>query len=195
MKEFTVNGKRYRGVSLLGRGYYSETWLVTDGQAQYALKKIRDSFSDAESDEQLQNSADAYNRLKNDGIPVPALIETDRANRSVLKEYIAGEPVAYLVLRDEMSGECLRQAQSLWETAQAAGYRLDGHSMNYIWTGKRLVYIDYAVYEPLPDPESDSFARQKQYYWSRTPEFARFMLRMTEALYGSEREDGSGKDT
>ena len=94
-----VNGKVYEVVRLLGKGKGGYSYLVTDGETEYVLKQIHHepcayyTFGD-----KLASELRDYERLSQVGIPLPRLLEVDKAQERLLKQYIDGDTVDKLVL-------------------------------------------------------------------------------------------------
>ena len=88
-KTMTVNGKEYKIIKLLGKGKGGYSYLVTDGNNEYVLKQIHHEPCEYyKFGDKLQSELDDYARLCAVGIPIPKLIDVDRANERILKEYI-----------------------------------------------------------------------------------------------------------
>lgn len=85
---------------------------VTDGKKEYVLKQIHhEPCSYYQFGDKLQSELDDYKRLLDIGIVMPKLLDYDRENERILKEYIKGETVFYMVLNDCLPNACIEQVR------------------------------------------------------------------------------------
>ncbi len=169
MEALSVNGKAYQVLRLLGKGKGGYSWLVSGGETLYVLKQIHHepceyyTFGD-----KLAAELRDYERLFALGIPMPRLLEVDREQERLLKEYIDGDTVDTLVSEDRLPTNCLEQIQAMCRTLYAAGLNIDYYPTNFIpWNGT-LYYIDYECNGYM---EQWNFENWGGKYWSKTPEF------------------------
>lgn len=169
----SVNGRRFSVLRLLGHGKGGYSYLVeADGQ-RYVLKQIHHepcsyySFGD-----KLAAELRDYARLSALGIPMPRLLDTDKAQERILKEYIAGETVLALLLRGVPLAPYLAQVQAMCRILYANGLNIDYFPTNFVPQDGTLYYIDYEcnAYDSKWD-----FANWGVRYWSRTPELERYL--------------------
>ena len=89
MDIMTVNGREFRVIRLLGKGKGGYSWLVTDGRTEYVLKQIHhEPCSYYQFGDKLASELRDYARLEEIGIPMPVLLDVDREQERILKEYI-----------------------------------------------------------------------------------------------------------
>ena len=92
--EFTLNGKRYEVLGFLGKGKGGYSYLVTDGAGRYTLTKLHHEPCDYYTfGDKLGSELRDYERLRNLGIPMPVLLDVDREQELLLKEYIDGPSI------------------------------------------------------------------------------------------------------
>ena len=97
--ELTINGNPYQVLRLLGKGKGGYSYLVTDGESQYVIKQIHHEPCDYyQFGDKLASELRDYERLKNIGIPMPRLLDVDREQERILKEYIPGDTIDRYVL-------------------------------------------------------------------------------------------------
>ena len=169
MEQMTLNGKTYNVIRLLGKGKGGYSYLVTDGQRQYVLKQIHhEPCSYYQFGDKLGSELRDYERLRAIGIPVPALLDVDREQERILKEYIDGDTIDRLILRGEMRPEYLVQIRAMCETLYAADTNIDYYPTNFAVQNGILYYIDYECNSYM---EQWDFEHWGQKYWSMTPEF------------------------
>ncbi len=169
MEQMTLNGKTYNVIRLLGKGKGGYSYLVTDGHRQYVLKQIHhEPCSYYQFGDKLGSELRDYERLRAIGIPVPELLDVDREQERILKEYIDGDTIDRLILRDEMRPEYLVQIRAMCETLYAADTNIDYYPTNFAVQNGILYYIDYECNSYM---EQWDFEHWGQKYWSMTPEF------------------------
>ncbi len=107
-----VNGKEYSIVRLLGKGKGGYSYLASDGERQYVLKQIHHEPCDYyQFGNKMEAEMNDYRRLKEAGIRMPELLESDIREERILKEYIEGKTIYELVRHDEMEPEYLSQVR------------------------------------------------------------------------------------
>ena len=88
MEQMFVNGKPYRVISLLGHGKGGYSYLaVDDAGKQYVIKQIHHEPCDYyQFGDKLQSELRDYQRLREIGIPIPALLDVDALKASENQE-------------------------------------------------------------------------------------------------------------
>ena len=148
MKSIDVNGKTFAVVKLLGKGKGGYSYLVTDGKSQFVVKQIHHEPCDYYTfGDKLAAELNDYARLSAVGIPLPRLIDADKTNERILKEYIDGEVVSDLVARREVKPEHFDQVRDMCKKLYAAGLNIDYYPTNFIDRDGTLYYIDYECNE------------------------------------------------
>ena len=169
MERINVNERFYEVLRLLGKGKGGYSYLVTDGQKEYVLKQIHHESCDYYTfGDKFQSELDDYGRLLALGIPMPALLDVDRAQDRLLKEYIRGDTVDVVVKEDRMKPQYRQQIQTMCESLYAAGLNIDYYPTNFVVQGDVLYYIDFECNNYM---EQWDFEHWGQMYWSKTPEF------------------------
>lgn len=169
MEQLTLNGRAYTVLKLLGKGKGGYSYLVTDGDQQYVLKQIHHepcayyTFGD-----KLQSELNDYEKLSKLGIPLPQLLAVDQAQERILKEFIPGDTIEKIILRDEMRPEYLAQMKAMCETLYAAGLNIDYYPTNFAIRDGRVYYIDYECNGYMHEWNFENWGSK---YWSKTPEF------------------------
>ena len=164
-----INGKDYTVIKLLGKGKGGYSYLVTDGTAQYVLKQIHHEKCDYYTfGDKLASELGDYETLSRIGLPLPKLLDVDREQERILKEYIDGDTIDRHVLKDTMKPEYLMQMQSMYEKLYAANLNIDYYPTNFVVQEGVLYYIDYECNQYMRQWD---FAHWGCKYWSKTPEF------------------------
>ncbi len=164
----TVNGRAYTLLRLLGKGKGGYTWLAERDGARYALKQIHHEPCDYyQFGDKLAAELRDYETLSALGVPMPRLLDADRAGERLLKELLPGETVYRLALRNAVEPWHWEQVRALSQTLREAGWNIDWFPTNFIPGGDTLYYVDY---ECNPYMDQWSFENWGARYWSRTPE-------------------------
>ena len=156
-------------VRLLGKGKGGYSYLVTDGEREYVLKQIHHepceyyTFGD-----KLRSELRDYEKLRHLGLPIPELLAVDEENERILKEYIAGDTIYDLLLRDEMKPDYLKQMKEMCALLYPAHTNIDYFPTNFVVRDGRLWYIDFECNDYMPQWDFEHWGIK---YWSKTPEF------------------------
>ena len=167
--EFTLNGKRYEVLRFLGKGKGGYSYLVTEGVGRYTLKKIHHepceyyTFGD-----KLGSELRDYERLRAVGLPLPELLEVDREQEIILKEYIDGPSIYELVRKGEMIPDYYHQVRAMCAKLYPVGLNIDYFPTNFIVQEGKLFYIDYECNEYMERWDFDHWGND---YWWKSPVF------------------------
>lgn len=169
----TVNGVDFQVKRLLGKGKSGYSFLVSDGGQDYVIKQIHHEPCEYyQFDNKLNSEIRDYKRLKEIGIPMPALLAVDLEQERILKEYIEGETVFDLVLNKKIKPAYLQQMKEMTKLLYPAGLNIDYFPTNFVVREDRLFYIDF---ECNPYMEKWNFENWGQAYWSQTAEFLEYV--------------------
>ena len=140
----TVNGKPFSVIRLLGKGKGGYSYLVTDGSQESVLKQIHhEPCAYYQFGNKIEAELRDYQRLRAIGIPMPAMLDVDLENERILKEYVEGDTIYDLVLRDQMRPEYVEQVQAMCRLLYPANTNIDYFPTNFVVRGNQLVYIDF----------------------------------------------------
>lgn len=168
----SVNDKNYSIIKLLGKGKGGYSYLVSDSEKEYVLKQIHHEPCDYyQFGDKLQAELNDYKKLKTAGIRIPALIETDKENERILKEYIKGDIVYDLVLKDGVKPCYLEQLKEMLKLLYPADLNIDYFPTNFVVQDELLYYIDF---ECNKYSEKWNFENWGMKYWSKTKEFLEY---------------------
>ena len=169
MERMTVNQKEYDVCRLLGKGKGGYSWLVSDGRERYVLKQIhQEPCAYYQFGDKMAAELNDYQCLSQIDIPLPRLIDADREQERILKEYIEGETVYEMVLRGALPSGCLEQVREMCRLLYGAGRNIDYFPTNFILQKGTLYYIDYECNAYMPEWNFENWGIR---YWSQTPEF------------------------
>ena len=168
----TVNNKEYTVVKLLGKGKGGYSYLVTDGTREYVLKQIHHEPCDYyRFGDKLASELRDYQLLMNLGIPMPKLLDADREQERILKEFIPGDTIYRLVKEGRMEEDYFRQMEELCRLLYPANTNIDYFPTNFVVCSGKLYYVDY---ECNPYMEQWDFEHWGIAYWRKTPEFLEY---------------------
>lgn len=169
MDTMTVNHREYEIIDFLGKGKSGYSYLATDGLRKFVLKKIHhEPCSYYQFGDKMEAEIADYRRLQKIGIRMPKLLEVDREQEVIGKEYIEGDTIYDLVLQDRMKDEYLIQVKDMCSLLYAANTNIDYFPTNFVACKGTLYYIDY---ECNDYKEEWNFENWGIKYWSKTKEF------------------------
>ena len=169
MEILTVNNRAYRVDRLLGKGKGGYSYLVHDDAGQYVLKQIHhEPCSYYQFGDKLTSELRDYDTLCAVGIPLPRLLDVDRAQERILKEYIEGDTIWEKVEQDAMEQSYFDQINAMCGLLYPAGLNIDYFPTNFVVQNGRLFYIDYECNGYM---EQWNFENWGSKYWWKSPEF------------------------
>jgi tRNA A-37 threonylcarbamoyl transferase component Bud32 len=169
VEKMTVNGREFQVLKLLGKGKGGYSYLVTDGGKKFVLKQIHHEPCDYYTfGDKLGSELRDYETLKNLGIPMPELLDVDRAQERLLKTFIDGDTVNVLVKEDRMEPSFYDQIHAICQKLYAASLNIDYYPTNFVVQDGMLYYIDFECNGYM---EQWNFENWGCKYWSKTPEF------------------------
>lgn len=170
--KISVNGKDFTIIRLLGKGKGGYSYLATNGAEKYVLKQIHHEPCDYyEFGNKIESEIRDYSKLREIGIRIPVLIDVDRENERILKQFIDGETVYELILRGEMKSDYLEQLRNMCKLLYAANTNIDYFPTNFVIQNEEMFYIDF---ECNKYSEQWNFENWGAKYWSKTPEFLKY---------------------
>lgn len=112
-----------------------------------------------------------YNRLKSIGISMPEMLDVDRTNERIVKEFIDGDTAYALVLTDRLPENCLFQVKEMCRLLYNAKMNIDYFPTNFILQNGILYYIDYECNDYMEEWNFENWGIK---YWSKPPEFIKY---------------------
>ena len=168
-----VNGTDYEIIKLLGHGKGGYSYLAAAGGEKAVVKQIHHEPCDYYTfGNKIEAEKNDYRRLKEAGIRIPEMIAIDEANERIVKEYIEG-PTIFDLVRDGASAEpYFAQVREMAELAKKAGLNIDYFPTNFVVRDHLIYYIDYECNTYMDEWNFENWGIK---YWSRTPEFEKFI--------------------
>ena len=168
-----VNDRPLQLQRLLGNGKGGYSYLVSSGGQQYVLKQIHhEPCAYYQFGDKIQSEIRDYQRLRSIGIRMPELLDVDAARERVLKEYIEGDTIYDLVLRDEMRPEYLEQVSAMCALLYPSHTNIDYFPTNFVVRDGLLYYIDFECNDYMAEWDFEHWGVQ---YWSKTPAFLKYV--------------------
>lgn len=184
MEQVTACGKAYRIIKLLGHGKGGYSYLAENEAGQAVVKQIHHEPCDYYTfGNKIEAEKRDYERLRQAGIRIPALIAIDEDAEIVVKEYIAGSTVFDVVRDGGSAGLYLGQVREMASLAKEAGLNIDYFPTNFVVRDGLIWYVDYECNDYM---EQWSFENWGIRYWSRTPEFLEYLKKHEERTDGEE---------
>ena len=169
MEAMTVNGKAYAVKKLLGKGKGGYSYLVTDGVGEYVLKQIHhEPCAYYQFGDKLASELRDYEKLTAIGIPMPRLLDVDREQERILKEYIPGDTIDVLVRQNRMEDGFFWQMEDMCRLLYPAETNIDYFPTNFVVREGKLWYVDYECNDYM---EQWNFENWGSRYWWLSPEF------------------------
>lgn len=171
--KMTVNDKQYEILKLLGKGKGGYSYLAGDGSRKYVLKQIHhEPCGYYQFGNKIQAELRDYEKLRKIGIKMPVMIEADTEKERILKEYIEGDTIYELVLREKMKPAYVDQVREMCALLYAAHTNIDYFPTNFVVQEEELYYVDYECNDYM---EEWNFENWGVKYWSKTPEFLQYV--------------------
>lgn len=167
-----VNGRGYRIIRLLGKGKGGYSYLAEHDGVPCVLKQIHhEPCGYYQFGNKLEAELNDYRRLREIGIRMPAMLDADMEHERILKEFIDGDTIYELILRDEMLPAYMEQMQSMCRLLYAAHMNIDYFPTNFVVQNGTLYYIDFECNGYMEEWDFEHWGVK---YWSKTPEFLQY---------------------
>lgn len=168
-----VQGVRYEVIRLLGHGKGGYSYLARSEEREVVIKKIHHepcayySFGN-----KIKAEKNDYARLKETGIRMPAMLFVDEEREWIVKEYIEGETIFDLVLKNEVTEDYFRQVRDMAEKCRRKGLNIDYFPTNFVVNEGKLYYVDY---ECNAYSDEWNFENWGCLYWRMSEEMKKYL--------------------
>ncbi len=164
-----VNNKSFEIIKLLGKGKGGYSYLVTDGNKKYVVKKIHhEPCSYYQFGNKIQSEINDYKRLKKIGIDLPEMYDIDIEREHILKEYIDGDTIFDMVNNNIDVTNYIIQVKEMCKKLYAENTNIDYFPTNFVPQDGKLYYIDYECNDYMEEWNFENWGIK---YWSKTKEF------------------------
>lgn len=168
-----VNGKEYEIIKLLGKGKGGYSYLVRIYDQKFVLKQIHhEPCNYYHFGNKIEAEIHDYNRLNSIGIRMPSMIDVDKENERIIKEYIDGETIYQLILQDKMLPTYFEQIYAMCSMLYASNTNIDYFPTNFVVQNGLIYYIDYECNNYMDEWNFENWGIK---YWSKTPEFLQYV--------------------
>ena len=169
----TVGEGEYAVRRLLGHGKGGYSYLAEGADGPVVIKQIHHEPCDYYTfGDKLAAELFDYDRLRAAGVRVPELQAVDRDAERLAKEYIDGPTVFELVRDGANVSPYVDQVREMAARVKTVGLNIDYFPTNFVARDGRLWYVDYECNDYM---DRWSFENWGVRYWSRTPEFERYL--------------------
>lgn len=183
MQIIKLHNTDYTVEKLLGKGKGGYSYLVRDEEMNpYTIKKIHHEKCDYYTfpEDKIGLELKHYDYLKNIGIKMPLMIDFDRNQEIILKEYINGPTLLDLIVKKEITIEHLDFMHNLQEICKKNGVNIDYFPTNFIVQNDDIFYVDYELNFYDEKWNFDNWGRN--YYSTDTKEFQSYLESHPEIL-------------
>lgn len=178
-RKYSVNDEEYFIEKLLGKGKGGYSYLASRDGQKYVLKQIHhEPCSYYQFGDKIQSEINDYKRLSGIGIRMPQMIAVDTANERIIKEYIEGETIYELVVKDEMNPDYIRQVKEMCKLLYPANTNIDYFPTNFVVNEGVVLYIDYECNDYMQQWDFENWGIK---YWSKTPEIVKYWQEHSES--------------
>ena len=169
----SVYGKEYRLIQMLGHGKGGYSFLAECDGKEVVLKQIHHEPCDYyRFGNKIEAESRDYDRLCQAGIRIPKMLEIDRKQEIIIKEYIPGETVFAYIRDGKDIGPYISQVKEMAETARSFGMNIDYFPTNFIIHDDLLWYVDYECNDYMKEWNYENWGSR---YWGDTPEFREYL--------------------
>ena len=173
MEKMTVNNREFNVIKLLGKGKGGYSYLVTDGENEYVLKQIHhEPCSYYNFGNKLESELNDYKKLNKIGVPMPKMLDVDEKQERILKEYICGDTIFDLVLKDDVKEDYFSQIRLMCKLLYRENTNIDYFPTNFVVQDEKLYYIDYECNDYMEEWNFENWGIK---YWSKTQEFLKYV--------------------
>lgn len=169
MKSIVVNAKKYQIIRLLGKGKSGYSYLASFEDTLVVVKKIHHEPCDYyKFGNKIESELNDYKRLCSLNISIPKLLDYDKNQEVIVKEYIDGKTIFEMVRDNEDVSRYISQVRLMGVAAKKMGLNIDYFPTNFVVNNGLIYYIDYECNDYMDEWSFDSWGIK---YWSKTPEF------------------------
>ena len=103
---------------------------------------------------------------------MPKMLDVDVGKERILKEYICGDTVFDLVLKDGVKEDYFDQIRSMCKVLYRENTNIDYFPTNFVVQDEKLYYIDYECNDYMEEWNFENWGIK---YWSKTQEFLKYV--------------------
>ena len=100
------------------------------------------------------------------------MIDVDIENERIIKEYIEGDTIFDLVLKDKMEDKYIEQIREMCKVLYKSNTNIDYFPTNFVVQQGQIYYIDYECNDYMEEWNFENWGIK---YWSKTEEFMKYV--------------------
>lgn len=177
---FIIHNVRYDVVKLLGKGKGGYSYLVHDEeQNPFTVKKIHHEKCDYYTfpEDKIGLELAHYDFLKRIGVKMPMMLDFDKSQDIILKEFIDGSTLMEYVKLGTITERQIEQVRDIQNICIRNNINIDYFPTNFVVQGDQLFYVDYEL--NAYDEKYNFENWGKKYYDRNTPEFIQYLQSTT----------------
>ncbi len=168
-----VLGIRYKVKRLLGHGKGGYSYLAESDEKEVVVKKIHhEPCSYYHFGNKIEAEKNDYERLKETGIRMPKMIAVDEIREIIVKEYVEGETIFDLVLKNQVTEDHFLQVRDMADKCRRKGLNIDYFPTNFVVKDGKLYYVDY---ECNAYSDEWNFENWGCLYWKMSDEMKKYL--------------------
>ena len=176
MQFFDIHNSRYEVERLLGKGKGGYSYLVRDEESNpFTIKKIHHEKCDYYSfpEDKIVLELAHYDFLRRIGIKMPMMIDFDKSQEIILKEYIEGPVLIDYIMDGSITEDHLNQIRAMQDICRNNKINIDYFPTNFVVHNGELFYVDYELNEYTEKYNFDNWGIK--YYNRNSPEFINYL--------------------
>ena len=169
LESMYVNKNLYTIIKLLGKGKGGYSYLSQYNKKYFVLKQIHHEPCDYYTfGNKIQSEINDYNKLRKIGVRMPQMIDVDIEKERIVKEYIEGDTIYNLILKDNMKSCYIDQIKEMCKVLYNSNTNIDYFPTNFVVRGELIYYVDYECNDYMEEWNFENWGIK---YWSKTDEF------------------------
>lgn len=158
-----IREKGYEEIKLLGKGKGGYSYLVSNGEAYYVLKQIHHEPCDYyQFGDKMAAELGDYEKLSRLQLNMPQMLDYDKEQEVILKQYIEGPTVQALVEANQLDDRYIEEMHQISKHLERANVNIDYYPTNFVIEDGKMYYVDYECNDYM---EEWSFQNWGIHYW------------------------------
>ena len=152
----------------LGKGKSGYSYLATSNGVNYVFKAMHYehcSYYCFGNSNKVDLEISSYQVLSDIGISIPRLLEYNRDENYLIKEFIDGQVASNHIANNDDIELCIKQIFIMFANSKRNGINIDYFPSNFVLSDRKLYYIDYE--HNLYDENWD-LINWGLFYWANT---------------------------
>ena len=164
----TINNKVYFIKELIGHGKGGYSFLALLDDVPVVIKQIHHEPCDYyKFGNKIEAEIHDYQTLIQTGIKMPKMLDVDKNQEIIVKEYIEGINAFELIKQGLLNDEILMEIRKIQDICKGQNINIDYYPTNFIVTEEGLYYVDYECNAYDQTWDFDNWGIK---YWNKKPE-------------------------